>query len=96
MAAVCTTTCKASDYQWWMRYSDWQKILRITQWMLAWRYRAHPNRAKVKTKAEMTLLRIIQREVFPLEYDACQADVALPRMSRLLPYNLYLDEVGVL
>ena len=64
--------------------------------MLAWRYRAHPNRAKVKTKAEMTLLRIIQREVFPLEYAACQVDVALPQTSRLLPYNPYLDEMGAL
>ena len=78
MAAACTTTCKASDYQLWMQYSDWQKILQITQRMLAWCCRAHPNSAEVKTKAEMTLLRIIQQEVFPLEYAACQADVALP------------------
>ena len=63
--------------------------------MLAWCCRAHPNSAEVKTKAEM-ILRIIQREVFPLEYAACQASVALPRTSRLLPYNPYLDEMGVL
>ena len=87
------------------KFSSWSRLLRVMAWI-----RRFVKNCKVAKDdrtcgpltvaevrdAEAACLRQAQEDDFPAELDALRRKVALPRRSRLLPLNPYLDADGLI
>ena len=83
------------------RYSSWTKLIRIQAWVRRFKDNCRsPNREKGELKAEeiddaaIQVIKDAQRKAYPDEYLALQRQRELPKKSKLLGLQPWLDEEG--
>ena len=81
------------------RFSSWTKLVRIQAWVRRFIDNCRsPNRGELKAEeiedAAIQVIRGAQRKAFPDEYLALQRQRELPKKSKLLGLQPWLDEEG--
>ena len=99
-------SCKLTDDNWVLdhlvsRVSSWQRLISIVAWVLRWQQARKIKgelQSEERNKAELVLLRMVQRQTFPEMLDVMQSGdskmAKLPKyVQKLVPF---LDEDGLI
>lgn len=86
------------------RYSSYSRLIRIVAYILRFRTNCTPTQTKISgmisnaewAKAEIVVLRLVQKLSFPQEYDSIENNRLLPRNSKILQLSPFLDSDGLM
>ncbi|XP_011858849.1 PREDICTED: uncharacterized protein LOC105556371 [Vollenhovia emeryi] len=93
---ACVATHAPTEPETLLRFSSWHSLLRVTAWMLRWRYPHHPLEPDELRKASLLWIRLAQGIHYPAEIKAATRDRAVLATSPLAKLSPFLDEDSIL
>ena len=79
----------------WERFSHWRRLLGLVQRILRWND-FKKQKVELTDTAEIAIVRLVQQELYPQEYELLRERKSIPRTSSLLQLSPFLDEHGLL